>query len=596
MLPLILMLTAIPATAQLHESVDVEGAYIKDILHPERINQLPKLSNFRIAETPLEYATSGVNANFTPEAPAIAATAWQASRDSIPPLGYLDLKMGSYLNTSLSFGIGIIRRPEQRLDLRLQHNSTSLWRPWGDMAGDRLSYDENLGLSWTRRFAGYGIFSAAAQYHVGYFNYYGIDPEIAGVSPAALPPVFPTQTLNDGALKLRWDSDRSGGAPTRWNASAAVRYFGYRIGTRETGLNLAGGFSSDIGYAGMIGADASLDILFYSGAQDTMKPDGYTTLSLSPYYKWHRGTLSLKAGVDIDLAFNADGEESDAGYSTLHASPEIRFDIATRHAGFFLHLLGGTELHTLAAMAQMDPYRNPVLESTRPIHTPVDGSIGVTLNPFRGFKAEIAFRYKASSSVPLEGWYMASLNYGTRPIPGLTIPADADYSIGMDLRRYSISGFGVSAMISYTPSRVFNVKASGSYTPQHDKTGIFNGLDRPRWILNAGFELSPIPQFSIGADYGYRGVRRIYAGYVADQSTLPAPGGSDITHTPATTIELASMRLPDITRLSAHAVWNVTPTFSLRFEADNLLAQRAILLPMTPTEGISLYGALQWIF
>ena len=119
MLPLILMLTAIPATAQLHESVDVEGAYIKDILHPERINQLPKLSNFRIAETPLEYATSGVNANFTPEAPAIAATAWQASRDSIPPLGYLDLKMGSYLNTSLSFGIGIIRRPEQRLDFSM---------------------------------------------------------------------------------------------------------------------------------------------------------------------------------------------------------------------------------------------------------------------------------------------------------------------------------------------------------------------------------------------------------------------------------------------------------------------------------------------
>lgn len=608
LLALPLLLIPAKAGAQLHESVNVDGTYLRDVLHPDRINRLPRLSHFSMGETPLEYATAGVKADFDPLAPVIPATAWGASRRGLPTTGYLDLSMGSYLNSSLSFGIGLLRRPEQRLDLRLQHNSTSLWHPFGDLTGARISYAENLGLSYARRFRNMGIFTASAQYHLGYFNYYGIDPEIIGLTSSAHeyntdPARFmaPTQTLNDAALRLGWSSDPEGEWPVDWNAGAGMRYFGYRTGTRETEISLNGGVSAPIAGNSRVGADADLRFLCYSEGKSSpaplMAPDSYSALTISPYYKWQKRNLSLRAGVDLDLTFNADGYTPTSHYSALHASPDIRFDVAARNVGFYVHLTGGTELHTLAAMSQLDPYRNPHLESTRPIHTPFDANIGVNLTPFSGFSAELNVQYKSTSGVPLGGWYMAMLNYGDEAMPGLSLPAGVEPVYGTGLQRYSLSGLGASLKLAYRPADIFAIEARGSYTPQHDKTGIFNGLDRPRWILDASVELSPVKQLTVGVKYGYRGVRRIFMGYT-DETGAPEllPGGASPSESAEPRLELSSMRLPDITDLSAHVRWDVTPKFSLRFEAANLLGHREVILPMQPSEGVTFAGGLQWLF
>ncbi|MDE6010804.1 MAG: hypothetical protein K2F87_05115 [Muribaculaceae bacterium] len=590
----------LPAAAQLHESVSVEGTYLKDILHPERINQLPRLSLQPLGETGLEYATDGVAAAFTPLSPIIDATAWGAERRYTDRIGYLDLSAGSWLNSALYFGAGILRQPDQRLDIRLQHNSTSLWKPLGDRAGARFSYDENLGLSYARSFADTGLLTASAQYHVGYFNYYGIDPDIYPDHSTTQPYIFPTQTLNDAAVRVGWESANDA-APLDWRAMAAARYFGYRTGTRETDICLEGGLAKKFGNLSRLGIDATFHTLVYGeyegkGGIVNPAPDSYSALTLKPFYKWQRQGMSLRIGADLDLTFNADGNQQWKHFGALHAAPDVRFDLAGRNAGFYIHLLGGTQLHTLAAMAQTDPYCCPHLHSTEPVYTPLDANIGVELTPFRGFSAGINLRYTSSLYVPMDGWYMATLSYGPNPMPGMTVPAGTYLSYGQGYWRYNLSGFGASLKIAYTPSRVFTIHALGSYTPQRDKTGIFNGLDRPRWVAEAGFDISPVNQFSFGADFTYRGVRRIYTSYRGEDTPSLAPGGAKPETDTTPKMEVASLRLPDICRLSAHAVWNVTPDFSIRVEADNLLNRREILLPMTPTEGITVTGGLQWLF
>lgn len=621
LLALPLLMAPAVAMGQLHESVQVDGTYLRDVLHPDRINRLPRLTHFALGETPLDYATAGVKADFTPMAPVIPATAWGASRQGLPTLGYLDLEAGSYLNSSLSFGIGLLRQPEQRLDLRLQHNSTSLWHPYGDLTGARISYAECLGLSYARRFRDMGIFTASAQYHLGYFNYYGIDPEIIGYQPLSYPsassdrtapPAWdggsryfaPTQTLNDAALRLGWSSDPEGEWPVDWHAGAGLRHFAYRTATRETEISLEGGLSAKLPGYSRVGVDADLRFLCYGegehpvpGTEALAAPDSYSALSISPYYKWQKNNLSLLVGADVDLTFNADGYTPDTHYGALHASPDIRFDVAARNVGFYVHLTGGTELHTLAAMSQLDPYRNPHLESTRPVHTPFDANIGVNLTPFRGFSAEVNVQYKSTSGVPLGGWYMAMLNYGATAMPGLWLPEGVAPVYGTGMERYSLSGLGASLKLAYRPTDFLAIEANGSYTPQHDKTGIFNGLDRPRWVLDAQLELSPVRQLSVGVKYAYRGVRRIFMGYsVADSGPELLPGGATPSGETGPKLELTSMRLPDITDLSAHVRWDVTPKFSLRVEARNLLGQRAEILPMQPSEGVTFAGGLQWLF
>lgn len=585
------------AEAQLHESVSVDGTYLRDVLHPDRLNQLPRLTRFRIGDSPLEYALQGVPANFSPLSPALPATAWGAQRDAESRLGYLDLSCGSYLNSALYFGVGILRQPDQRLDLRLQHNSTSLWKPYGDISDPRKSYDENLGLSYARRFAGAGTLSLSAQYHLGYFNYYGINPGLTAPSASSDSKFhFPTQTLNDAALKAEWNSTHDDPSLLSWHASAGARYFGTRTATRETDINLAGGVAKRFADVHCAGIDADLNTLIYSEARDGVKPAGYTALSLTPFYGWQRGAVQLHVGADLDFTFNADGKTEGKHYGAFHAAPDVRFDISSRNAGFYIHLLGGTELHTLAAMWQLDPYRNPHLESTMPVYTPLDAVIGGEFTPFRGFTAGVAVRYKVSQNVPMEGWYMAALNYGHNAMPGLDIPAGISPAYGMSLERYNLSGLQAEVKLRYNPMSIIDIHAEGSYSPQNGKTGVFNGLDRARWILDAGFSISPVKQFSLGVDYEYRGVRRIYTGYYDPSAPTLTPGGAKPDPSAKDEMKLASLRLPDICRLSAHAAWNVTPSFSIRVEADNLLGRRFTVLPMTPTEGITVTGGLQWLF
>ncbi|MBD5371370.1 MAG: hypothetical protein HDR80_10180 [Bacteroides sp.] len=593
----ILLLTALPAAAQLRESVAVEGNYLKDIIRAERINRLPELEAYPMATTPLDYATAGVAADFTPESPLLPATAYGASRDSSRRRGYIDLAMGSYLNTSLSAGYGAIDSPDTRLGIRLGHYSTSLWHPWGADFEAAKNYQEMLGLDFTRRFAGLGTLSASAQYHLGYFNYYGIMPEREDHAIVLTEPrPFPTQTLNDAAVRVGWTSmpDATG---LRWHAALGARHFAYRTATRETSLMLDGGMSAAAGANGTVGFDGHLEALFYGThptVPETYAPDSYANILLTPYYLFRRNALTLRAGFDLDLTFNADGDEAGSHFGAVHVAPDIRLDIAARNFGFYIHILGGTSLRTLAAISQTDPYCNPALQSTRPVNSPIDARIGIETTPFAGFSASIEGRYGAWRGVGADGWYAAILNYGAATMPGLDLPAGTVADYGLGYTRYNLSGFSASARLAYKPNHIVSLAAEGTYTPQHGTTGVLNGLDRPRWIAGVSAEIHPVRPLGISVSYEYRGVRNVYTTYDASGVTLPMPGGTPPQ--PADNPGLAALRLPDITRLGAAIEWSVTSGLTLGVTADNLLGTPVWSLPCLPGQGRTFAGRLSWVF
>lgn len=68
--------------------------------------------------------------------------------------------------------------------------------------------------------------------------------------------------------------------------------------------------------------------------------------------------------MDLDFAINADGLVETEHYAAFHAAPDVRLDITGNKVGFYVSALGGQTLHTLAGTSQLDPYRNPHLEST----------------------------------------------------------------------------------------------------------------------------------------------------------------------------------------------------------------------------------------
>lgn len=583
------------ASAQeLRESLDVEGTYKSDFIVPERINKAPALVDAELSETPLRYESAGVAANFSPSSPSIPATVWGGERLLSPSLGYVDISLGSWLDADVSAGVSLLRNCDNQLNLRLQHNSTSLWRPFKNLWPDgyksetRKSYQEQLGLDYYHNFRNAGILSASAQYHFGYFNYFGIlPPSTSSVAP--IPDKLqntlaaPTQTLNDVSMKLGWQSPSE--KSTRWYAGAGARYFGYRTATRETAVNLRGGLSSEYTPSSTFGVDASGNILLYSSHDGISHPSNYGALSLTPFYEYRRSNIRLRLGVDLDFTFNADGNYPDEKYGVFHAAPDVRFDALGKGVDFYINITGGQNLHSLAYTSQYDPYRNPRLESTQPVYTPIDLNMGLTMTPFAGFEGRLNLRFASMRHAPMGGWYMASLNDPSLPLP--------------ELYRYNLSGFQVGLDLGYRLNGIFRVNFSGTYTPQHDATGIFNGLDRPRWVLNAEGEVTPLKGLSLAVGYSYRGVRTIY-------SILPesAEMGSGMAPRVVTTTddaeniepEIISRRLGDISNLYFRASYAITRNFSLTFKADNLLNRRHEILPDIPTEGITFHGGLQFLF
>lgn len=564
---------------ELNERLEVQGKYEYEKLPVNRLDRLPEFKYFQVGDNKLAYTTQGVPAEFVPSSPDAVATVWGGRRSDFNPRGYLNLSLGSWLNSDLSAGYSIIRKDNEHLGIRLQHNSTSLWHPDGNDSPKRFSYQERIGADYYKDFAHLGSLSASLQYHLGYFNYYGCNPawRIPNTPRPAekytqADPECPTQTLNDVAARVEWLSNRNEEAKNIWNIALGTRYYCYRTATRELDIILDGGFAHvwNKGKSiNQIGIDLRGDYFNYTSAPHIVNPHSYGALFLTPFYRWQKKNLTFRAGADLDLTFNASGLDKDSHYGAFHAAPDVRFDVSGKKMNFYIHLLGGTELHTLASTSQLDPYRNPQLLSTLPTYTPFDGNLGVEISPFSGFKAKLNLQFKVTRNVWAGGWYTVYLNYahlGELLYPEIEDYSDFEFDEGYE--RYNLAGFGVDVDLKYDYGDVFSVMFAGQYSPQGDKRGIFNGLDRPRWILNAGLSGSPLKSLTLGLNYQYRGVRVVYPG----------------------------LRLKDINRIDFKASWKFNQHFSIYFKVDNLLNQNVWILPCLKGEGIVFAGGLQWLF
>ncbi|MDE6028333.1 MAG: hypothetical protein K2G23_09695 [Muribaculaceae bacterium] len=607
------LLAALTASAQFDQTISVEGKYVPEVIRLDRINAFPRQEKFSLETNPLNYDATGITAAFAPALYPMPATGWRDSRVISSNRGYLDLGAGSCLNSTLSAGYRFFQTERSVVGMRLQHNSTSLWKPnLSDHTADtrQWRYDESLGIYGSHLFDGAGRLEAAVDYHIGNFNYYGFNPVwFAGSSIDA-----PTQTLNDISARVGWQSS-SEPDNISWNASLGTHYFGYRRmydisgmgsnavesfkSTRETNVFLKAGIAFPTSAKSTLGIDLNGDLVTYSGysgsplqsstAFSPAKPDTYGLFTLTPYYRFSIDRLNLRLGVDIDIAAGA-GNKDDR-YSLFHFAPDVALDFDGGPARIFLHLFGGSRLHTLASGSELDYYQQPFILNTAPVYAPLDGEFGASFGPFSGFSAGLGFAFKMLRGEYLGGWYQQLLNYG-RSANGFDLPAGLMQTLNgsrmsysfLDDERYNVHGYSLRANLNYDLGTVFKISAQGSYQPQKGTTGYFNGLDRPRWVVGVSAQTNPVKPLKLTLAYNYRGVRNayLYGTYHNDKGFNESV--------------LTAYRLPDITSLDFGASYSFTDSFSLWLQADNLLNRKIEMLPGLPSQGITFAGGLSVLF
>lgn len=607
---------ALPVSAQLKETVVVEGKYNKEILYPEKLSRLPERQRISPEQNELPYELNGVPAGFTPSPSPMASTSYGAARTDIPPRGYVDLEMGSWLNTSFAAGYSPIIADNEQLNIWLRHNSTSLWQPYENTVDNlnfkRFSYQESIGGRYGRRLGDVATLTAGLRYRFGYFNYYGIEiPE--GIEYRRLK--LPTQTINDFSADVAVTGTRREGLAHLWNVGIGTRYFAMRSGSRETDLHLRGGYGYRFSGVSKIGIDGDMHALLYSASRYATAPDNYGNVMLNPYYMWHDNDFSVRVGATLDFTINAMGVKDNENYGIFHAAPDVRIDYNSGRFAVWAHALGGQRLTTLASNVDEDLYCLESLQSTTPFYSPIDAKIGLRVVPAPGFGAEAEFRYMLSRNVAGDGWatlLRANGMFGEyAPMPELGVAEGTLATYGLGRARYNLSGLSGRLKLNYKFSDAIEAGAEGIYTPQNASNGIFNGLDRPRWMLDASLKARPIKTLTIGLNYEYRGVRNVWSAIEnveiagggdsrAGTIVIPGDNGNDILEeNPAG--KSVGMRLPDITRLNAFVLWQLpamgnVKNVTIGIYARNLLNQREMILPSLPTEGFRLSGSVQWLF
>lgn len=609
-----MLCSAATAMAQYDQDINVEGKYVPEYIGHDRIGLFPKPMKLETRQSELPFSLTGVNADLEPALVPLQASGWNTLRDYYASRGYINLGIGSWLQSNLSAGYRIVDTKPTLFGIRLQHNSISLWHPHVSEENTYMRrYDENIGLYASHAFKGAGRLDASADWHIGSFNYYGYDrPMIAGggssgTASAVNPFKAPTQTLNNVAASVGWTSPITDHDFT-WHAAADVRYFGYRRfylepfdaysytyggvrGDRETNVGLSGGLNLKTSGKSAIGLDIDARLIAYADRGETLypdadvpaRPDNYGNITLTPYYRFNRAGIDFRLGANVDLTFNA-GEENNR-FSTFHISPSVKLDYNAGPVCLYLYADGGLRLNTLANNYEYDYYQAPAVYSTRPVYTPLDARFGLTFGPFSGFYAGIDAAYRISRGWYNGGWYMSWLNAGATPgaLPSQIDGRSVGYILTPDVR-LDMKGFSLGLNLGYDAGRYFKIDASGRWQRQHGETGYFNGYDRPELTVDVSAETNPWSTLRFRVGYQLRALRNMTApAYYYDSTLL-----NGLLYT--------DYRLPNTSDLSLRASYGISRNVDVWVEGTNLLNRKSWYLPSLPEPGIGIFAGAGFRF
>lgn len=554
-------LSCIAAAQRITESVTVEGKYTPEFIPADRLALLPATLTLKAPESPMTYDRKGVAANFVPDALNMPATGWRANKNYDMSKGYVDFRMGSWLNSSLSAGYNAINNPNTRLNIYLQHNSTSLWQAWKENAqtglqgaDKRYRYDETLGADLVHTLQGIGKFNIGLQYHVGCFNYYGTRQ--GGKADESVK--APSQTLNDVYARVGWNG--YGSERLNYTAEADVRHFAYRAmyvplltaeyprryasskGERETAVNVGGNvkyaLSDEVGNGSAIGIG-----LLYSGVLNSIGND-VNRLEATPAYILTGRTYALRIGANLAVVGNGESTK-------LRVAPDVNFSARKGVAAFSASIGGGTHLRTLAWKHTMDYYSNPGDGCYQAAYTPLDVKLSFQLNPGGKWTIGIAGEWRTTRDESFGGLYQALLNdnlneYGTYPENG------------------KIHGVSISVNAGYEFSRYLALDGRCAVQPQNGNTGFLNGFDRPKLTADFSAISRPIDKLSLYLDYRLRAKRLLLPGHLS--------------------------------RLDLRGEYRITDRISVGAELNNLLNRHDEFLPGLPLEGFNVAAGMQFVF
>ena len=519
--------------------------------------------------------------------------------------GYLNLGMGTYLNTVASVGYRAIDKDEEKLGLWLQHNSTWLGKNTTKLierSSDRQKQrfnDNLLGVEWSKELPK-GTLGIDGRLHFDSFNFYGGFSDYLKNNKTAF-----VEARADG----KWESKyKINDEEIEYEANATVDYAGYDKshiegidGAKEFWINasIEGEYNvAKIGDVGLLFGGDIVNLRRHDVITNAASDKTYGMFTLNPYYKYSNDIFTAKAGAIFNFSIN-DG-------TAVRIAPDVDLNFKL-HPGVNLTVqaTGGKEINHLGAMHDEHRYNDP-LAGYGNTYVPFDGRIGVNVGPFVGFMAKAYVGYgfitgMLDAIVPAanSGIYKEVLDIENPTPDG---PGSPYYDANQYAAIISMMTKCRGAYLGFEMNYKYRSLAEASLKFMHTFTGDEDyeegmryrcyplGDDGPTSIVNFEAKVWPIKPLMVTAGINCRLNRSTFT----REWVYPKVDEDGTTH--AGYFRYGTLEMKDVIDLHVGARYTFSHIFSVWAQASNLLCKQWDILPGQGAQKIGLMGGISLNF
>jgi hypothetical protein len=528
---LILLLFSGAAFAQTQQTIDdrnvtVEREYKPVIQDAGKISSNPEVFEPTVEKTAPQYTDFNLplNADFNIH----NLPAAELLREKRPDAkgGFARFGFGNYSNTLLDFAYPIIKKPDMRLDVSLNHYGTFDTKAHSNTKS-AISFDKYFNKF--NFYAGMGLGHEYFKYYGDNFNgnrtKIGLDTLATNYDGGAdyleqnlyritrTPQTFKLDSIvNASSGNVFWRFETFAGVRSlplstdfRYQAEMKYKVFDSRNGLAEHLIHTKGGFNSQTD-KNRLGLDLDMYNLIYQSATPLLMNfwSSYTVFSMNPYYSFERTNWDLRLGVKSSFSF--------IHGRPFNPSPDIRFEWKAFPNFFAVYagITGGYDVNTMDRMFAQNRFLFSDVR-VKDSYTPYEFYGGVKIKPLYNLliDAYIDYRYITNQYFFVNKEYMLTNSTIAVPASDSTL-----YTNRFNVIYSGATHLKIGVRANYNLRNRLNVQFKGAYN-KWDVASELHAWNMPKWEADLNADVRITRNFTVSGSVFVNGERFAKLGDIA---------------------------------------------------------------------------------
>lgn len=489
-------------------NVTVEREYKPIIQDAGKINSLPKTLEPFVEKTAPKYSDFNLplTADFNIHTLPAAELEREKRRESKGGFGRVGL--GNYFNTLADFAYPIIKMPDLRMDVSLNHfatfgpkaHSTSK----GALAIDK--YFDKFDL-----YAGFGGSHEYLKYYGDNFNSKNAITDLSSLDQIENYQAKNRTGINSNLMALRnLTNDSTSETFWRFNANIGVRslplstnfrylaemqynVFDAHNGLTEHEIHSKAGFNAQ-SKENRLGLDIDLYNLMYRTDKPALLNIGkaYSVLVLNPYFSIERSNFDIRLGVKSSFSF-VQGK-------AFNPSLDVRgeWKAIPKHISLYAGITGGYQVNTMNATFSENRYLSPGIRM-EDTYSPYELFAGIKVKPIYNLLLDAYIDYKRIDNQ----YFFVNREYNNSTI----ITADSTlFTNRFDALYSAASHLKIGVRANYNLRNRVNVELKGAYNGWVVNTEQY-AWNKPKWEADLSTDIRITRDLSVSANAFFEGAR-----------------------------------------------------------------------------------------